>query len=139
MNLALCFVYYNSFYGFFQEKWCVFWDKNVFLVFFLDFLFFLCQNLPRTAEAMCLHFDFGVHGNIAQLVEQMTFNHWVQGSSPCVPTINKKRPSGRFFVCVQFSECRVQTKCPNILMHIVILLPPNKCKMPCRAGWGGLL
>ena len=25
-------------------------------------------------------------GDIAQLVEQMTFNHWVQGSSPCVPT-----------------------------------------------------
>lgn len=27
-------------------------------------------------------------GDIAQLVEQMTFNHWVQGSSPCVPTRN---------------------------------------------------
>ena len=30
-------------------------------------------------------------GDIAQLVEQMTFNHWVQGSSPCVPTrINRR-------------------------------------------------
>ena len=29
-------------------------------------------------------------GAIAQLVEQMTFNHWVQGSSPCGPT-NKKQ------------------------------------------------
>ncbi len=25
-------------------------------------------------------------GDIAQLVEQMTFNHWVQSSSLCVPT-----------------------------------------------------
>ena len=32
-------------------------------------------------------FGFGF-GDIAQLVEQMTFNHWVQGSSPCVPTRN---------------------------------------------------
>ena len=33
--------------------------------------------------ASLFQFSFG---NIAQLVEQMTFNHWVQGSSPCVPT-----------------------------------------------------
>ncbi len=26
------------------------------------------------------------YGGIAQLVEQMTFNHWVQGSSPCAST-----------------------------------------------------
>ena len=31
-------------------------------------------------------------GAIAQLVEQMTFNHWVQGSSPCGPTKNQNRP-----------------------------------------------
>ncbi len=37
-------------------------------------------------------------GDIAQLVEQMTFNHWVQGSNPCVST--KKIPplyAGCFF------------------------------------------
>lgn len=34
-------------------------------------------------------------GAIAQLVEQMTFNHWVQGSSPCGPT-KKSKPHLRF-------------------------------------------
>ena len=28
-----------------------------------------------------------VNGSIAQLVEQVTLNHWVQGSNPCAPTI----------------------------------------------------
>lgn len=36
-------------------------------------------------RTMCSYFRFRF-GDIAQLVEQMTFNHWVQGSSPCVPT-----------------------------------------------------
>ena len=35
-------------------------------------------------------------GDIAQLVEQMTFNHWVQGSSPCVPTRNSTVASRPF-------------------------------------------
>ena len=30
-----------------------------------------------------------VNGSIAQLVEQVTLNHWVQGSNPCAPTISK--------------------------------------------------
>ncbi len=38
-------------------------------------------------------------GDIAQLVEQMTFNHWVQGSSPCVPT----RKIGRHLVVLFLS------------------------------------
>ena len=28
-------------------------------------------------------------GGVAQLVEQVTLNHWVQGSNPCAPTITK--------------------------------------------------
>ena len=40
-------------------------------------------------------------GDIAQLVEQMTFNHWVQGSSPCVPTkITRGFPRFFFFYAV---------------------------------------
>lgn len=38
-------------------------------------------------------------GDIAQLVEQMTFNHWVQGSSPCVPTKNSNAACRRFNFC----------------------------------------
>ena len=29
-----------------------------------------------------------VNGSVAQLVEQVTLNHWVQGSNPCAPTIH---------------------------------------------------
>ena len=43
--------------------------------------------------ASLFQFSFG---NIAQLVEQMTFNHWVQGSSPCVPTTITRGPRGIF-------------------------------------------
>ena len=32
-----------------------------------------------------------VNGSIAQLVEQVTLNHWVQGSNPCAPTIQPLR------------------------------------------------
>ena len=59
----------------------------------------MCQNLPRTTEkepcVLTFRFSFG---DIAQLVEQMTFNHWVQGSSPCVPTRNKTTLSGVFLL-----------------------------------------
>ena len=39
------------------------------------------------------------YGGVAQLVEQVTLNHWVHGSSPCTPTIKKKESTltGRFF------------------------------------------
>ena len=37
-------------------------------------------------------------GGIAQLVEQMTFNHWVQGSSPCASTKELDDQIGRFFI-----------------------------------------
>ena len=37
-------------------------------------------------------------GCIAQLVEQLTLNQWVQGSSPCASTRNKNRPMGGFFI-----------------------------------------
>ena len=31
------------------------------------------------------------YGGVAQLVEQVTLNHWVHGSSPCTPTIQKSK------------------------------------------------
>lgn len=49
-------------------------------------------ELPPNAEEL---FSFG---DIAQLVEQMTFNHWVQGSNPCVSTKNKDTPLRCVFV-----------------------------------------
>ena len=43
---------------------------------------------------------------VAQLVEQMTLNHWVQGSSPCEDTTEKKRVTLNcvtlFFMFMQF-------------------------------------
>ncbi len=49
----------------------------------------LGPNHGKRTMRSCFRFRFG---DIAQLVEQMTFNHWVQGSSPCVPT---KKFNGR--------------------------------------------
>ena len=43
----------------------------------------LAPNFEIVEFVRQFRFSFG---DIAQLVEQMTFNHWVQGSSPCVPT-----------------------------------------------------
>ena len=61
----------------------------------------MCQNLPRTTEkepcVLTFRFSFG---DIAQLVEQMTFNHWVQGSSPCVPTKNSTTACRSFNFCM---------------------------------------
>ena len=31
-----------------------------------------------------------IYGGVAQLVEQVTLNHWVQGSNPCAPTMTKR-------------------------------------------------
>ena len=51
-------------------------------------------------------------GGIAQLVEQMTFNHWVQSSSLCASTKNKKdRESGFFYFCEQQDENLSQRSC----------------------------
>ena len=71
----------------------------------------MCQNLPRTTETERKFMLSGSgFGDIAQLVEQMTFNHWVQGSSPCVPTRNKTTPSGVFlFLCLfVFLRCTIK-------------------------------
>ena len=38
-------------------------------------------------------------GGIAQLVEQLTFNQWVQGSSPCASTRNKNHRQVVFLFC----------------------------------------
>ncbi len=55
--------------------------------FLLDFCLNICQTFPRPLETeLRFMFSRSGFGDIAQLVEQMTFNHWVQGSSPCVPT-----------------------------------------------------
>ena len=35
-----------------------------------------------------------VNGSVAQLVEQVTLNHWVQGSNPCAPTIQTLNDRG---------------------------------------------
>ena len=40
-------------------------------------------------------------GGIAQLVEQMTFNHWVQSSSLCASTRKNKSPFGDFIFFAQ--------------------------------------
>ena len=41
--------------------------------------------------------DLTVFGCIAQLVEQLTLNQWVQGSSPCASTRNKKATFWAFY------------------------------------------
>ena len=42
---------------------------------------------------------FALIGCLAQLVEQLTFNQWVTGSSPVTPTKNQEnRPLGGFFI-----------------------------------------
>ena len=38
-------------------------------------------------------------GCVAQLVEQLTLNQWVQGSSPCASTRNKRPFVWPFFLC----------------------------------------
>ena len=38
--------------------------------------------------------NFLCHGSIAQLVEQVTLNHWVVGSNPSTPTIPPKHHEG---------------------------------------------
>ena len=60
----------------------------------------MCQNLPRTTETENFLLSGSGSGDIAQLVEQMTFNHWVQGSSPCVPTRNSTTACRSFNFCM---------------------------------------
>ena len=75
--------HYNAFIGFFQLLWG---GRGDFLHFFLHFRFYCVKIGPEPPKYSVRAVTFGVHGTIAQLVEQMTFNHWVQGSSPCGPT-----------------------------------------------------
>ncbi len=37
-----------------------------------------------------------LYGGVAQLVEQVTLNHWVHGSSPCTPTIPRMGRAKRY-------------------------------------------
>lgn len=72
----------------------------------LAFCFGLCQNSPRTREkefVSVFRFSFG---DIAQLVEQMTFNHWVKGSNPFVSTKINPQESAVFFC---FIECKMMS------------------------------
>ena len=71
--------------------------RGDFLHFFLHFRFYCGKIGAEPPKNHIYVVSFGVHGTIAQLVEQMTFNHWVQGSSPCGPTTNKKSPNGGVF------------------------------------------
>ena len=53
-------------------------------------------------HSVCVKQDYQQHANVslAQLVEQLTLNQWVEGSSPSGDT--KKTPSGAFFcICTQ--------------------------------------
>ena len=64
----------------------------------MQFNFFYVKIAPDPWKKDCkILYSRSGFGDIAQLVEQMTFNHWVQGSSPCVPTRNKKTAAWRFF------------------------------------------
>ena len=72
-----------------------------FFDFFLHFVFKCVKIAPVPwKQNPAFSLSRSGFGDIAQLVEQMTFNHWVQGSSPCVPTRNKKTPHGVFFVAL---------------------------------------
>ncbi len=42
---------------------------------------------------------------LAQLVEQLTLNQWVQGSSPCAPTTNTNR-NAVFYFCIVAPRAR---------------------------------
>ena len=45
------------------------------------FLPYYTPSFPKWVTPFC-------YGGVAQLVEQVTLNHWVHGSSPCAPTIS---------------------------------------------------
>ena len=45
-----------------------------------------CLLLRDIVRIVYLYEDFG-YGRVAQLVEQVTFNHWVTGSNPVALTI----------------------------------------------------
>ena len=46
-----------------------------------------CQGGCRGFESRSSLQKTKCDGGVAQLVEQVTLNHWVQGSNPCAPTI----------------------------------------------------
>lgn len=58
-------------------------------------------NFDKGTKSSLIWFSFG---DIAQLVEQMTFNHWVQGSSPCVPTKIHRRFGGIFIILIFYKK-----------------------------------
>ena len=49
-------------------------------------------------------------GGIAQLVEQLTFNQWVQGSSPCASTKDKNVLYGAYFFVAHWARTRKSCK-----------------------------
>ena len=63
---------------------------------------FLDKNLHLVKKAYTIH----TTGCIAQLVEQLTLNQWVQGSSPCASTRNKNH---RKVVFLFMSHIRTKT------------------------------
>lgn len=84
-----------------------------FFAFFLQFVF-KCVKIAPVPWKQNLAFSLSRSGfgDIAQLVEQMTFNHWVQGSSPCVPTKNSTTACRSFYFC-NGARTRTQRKTKN--------------------------
>ena len=69
--------------GGFPRQFANWLGMTVFLIFIFKYVKIAPDPWKNDCEIIFFRSGFG---DIAQLVEQMTFNHWVQGSSPCVPT-----------------------------------------------------
>jgi hypothetical protein len=90
-----------------------------------------CQNSPRTVRKrigffFSLRFGFVlwwfgfVSGDIAQSVEQMTFNHWVKGSNPFVSTKNLTIHTNGLFYCKNPAVLRASSQSVTMVWtHII--------------------
>ena len=88
------------------------------------------------------------HGLVAQLVEQLTLNQWVQGSSPCKSTKNQPFAAG-FFLAVAakvktFAHAPHAEPCtssrseqawlqPHSLGHSLVAPQSNAHNAPCKS------
>ena len=72
---------------------------------------FFDKNLHLVKKAYTIHCT----GCIAQLVEQLTLNQWVQGSSPCASTRNKKPRKGCFYFCRTAGQEASQRSCSSTM------------------------
>ena len=88
ININNNILFSNSNHDLMSESTIICKKCKIFLIFG-----FLCGKIAPDAHEKC-------DGGIAQLVEQLTFNQWVQGSSPCASTRNKNALLGVFYFCV---------------------------------------